>query len=83
MVMHRIGSATPQGIGCSSHLLSANLNGVFVYRLVREIVDLLGAVRLRYTPPFFLQDGHGRAVTSLEAWWLVRVKVVKRFDSPI
>ena len=52
MVMHRIGSATPQGIGCSSHLLSANLNGVFVYRLVREIVDLLGAVRLRYTPPF-------------------------------
>ena len=26
-------------------------HGVFVYRLVREIVDLLGAVRLRHTPP--------------------------------
>lgn len=26
--------------------------GVFVYRLVWEIVDLLGAVQLRYTPPF-------------------------------
>ena len=83
MVMHRIGSATPQGIGCSSHLLSASFIGAFVYRLVREIVDLLGAVRLRYAPPFILQDGYGRAVMSSEAWWLVRVKVVKRFDSPI
>ena len=68
MVMHRIGSATPQGIGCSSHLLSANLNGVFVYRLVREIVDLLGAVRLRYTPPFILQDGFCGSVTEALLW---------------
>ena len=33
----------------SERVLSAI--GVFVYRLVREIVDLLGAVRLRYAPP--------------------------------
>lgn len=33
--------------------------------------------------PAILQDGHGRAVMSSEAWWLVLVKVVKMFDSPV
>ena len=33
--------------------------------------------------PAILQDGHGRAVMSSEAWRLVLVKVEKRFDSPI
>ena len=39
----------------------------------------------RSSTPFklFLQDGHGRAVMSSEAWWLVRIKVSQRFDSPI
>ena len=33
------------------HLMVRAYFGAFVYRLVREIVDLLGAVRLRYAPP--------------------------------
>ena len=46
-------TVSPKGHGGSNPSSSASFNVVFVYRLVREIVDLLGSVRLRYAPPDF------------------------------